>query len=104
MSKMNEEGFTLADSLLSLAAIMAMTVFILPLLAAMTVQSHAAWNKEKGMRMLYEESEQQIYSREDFYSEKVINGQWADISWETKQEKAEVCLHMEKVHWCAKEQ
>lgn len=101
---MNEQGFTLADSLLSLAAIIVMTAFLLPLMAAMNVQSQAAWSKEKGMRMLYEQGEKQVYSGEDFKLEKTIDGRPADISWETHQGKAEVCLFMEEEQWCIKEQ
>ncbi|GLY09946.1 type II secretion system protein [Bacillus badius] len=83
MLKNNEKGFTLAESLLSLMIMAMIAAFILPLMVQMTGQSKTLWEREKGMRLLYEESGKRLQERADFYVAYEGERQSYEISWET---------------------
>ncbi|MFK2824352.1 type II secretion system protein [Bacillus sp. B190/17] len=102
MLKKNEKGFTLAESLLSLMIMAMLAAFILPFMVQMTSQSKALWDKQRGMRILYEEGEKRWNERRDFHVVYNEAGEMYDISWETT--KAAACLEVSQQEICIKEQ
>jgi prepilin-type N-terminal cleavage/methylation domain-containing protein len=54
----NEKGFTLLESLLSLAVVVLMAQWLFPLMFHMVIKLETASNEETGMRLLYEELEE----------------------------------------------
>ncbi|MEK4028822.1 MULTISPECIES: type II secretion system protein [Bacillaceae] len=102
MLKNNEGGFTLAESLLSLMVIAMLAAFILPLMGQMTGQSKALWERQKGMRLLYEEGAKQMIEGEDFHVVYEREGEKYDISWETSIGSA--CFEVSGEVYCIKKQ
>ncbi len=60
MFRKNERGFTLAESLLSMMTILLLGTVVLPIATQMMVQSQLLWEKQEGMRVLFEEGESQF--------------------------------------------
>ncbi|WP_191991724.1 competence type IV pilus minor pilin ComGE [Bacillus aerolatus] len=102
MLKNNEKGFTLAESLLSLMVLVTLAVFLLPLMMQMTGQSKALWEKQKGMRILYEEGEKRLLEGKNFHFTYHGEGERYDISWETSE--ATVCYEFSGQAACIKKQ
>lgn len=102
MLKNNERGFTLAESLLSLMVIAILAAFILPLMVQMTGQSKALWERQKGMRLLYEEGGKRMIERKDFHLVYEGEGERYDISWETSTGSA--CFEVSGEVYCIKKQ
>lgn len=102
MLKNNESGFTLAESLLSLMVLTMLAGFVLPLMVQMTGQSKALWERQKGMRFLYEEGGKRVLEREDFHVVYEGEGERYDISWETT--KAAACFEVSGQVSCIKKQ
>lgn len=102
MLKKNEKGFTLAESLLSLMALAMLAAFILPFMIQMTGQSKALWEKQKGMRLLYEQGERHLLEGKDFHNVYHREGERYDISWETANGTA--CVTLSGEASCIKKQ
>ncbi|KMY54748.1 hypothetical protein AC623_13065 [Bacillus sp. FJAT-27231] len=102
MLRNNERGFTLAESLLSLMIIVMLAASVLPLMVQMTGQSKALWERQKGMRFLYEESGKRLLERKDFQVVYEEEGEKYDISWETT--KAAACFKVSGQASCINKQ
>ncbi|WP_203361767.1 type II secretion system protein [Bacillus sp. REN10] len=101
MWKNNEQGFSLAESLLSFSAILIVTIFILPLLLQMIGQSKALWEREKAMRVLFEEGEKYFQEDVDFTYVYVEEGEQYQVSWEAK---TAACVEVSGKSFCIQQQ
>ncbi|MGM7635547.1 hypothetical protein [Bacillus sp. Hm123] len=101
MWRNNEKGFSLAESLLSLSAVLILVMLILPLLLQMIGQSKALWEREKAMRVLFEEGEKRLHEGESFSYIYVEEGEEYHISWEAK---SAACVEVSKKKFCIQQQ
>ncbi|WP_338750069.1 hypothetical protein [Bacillus sp. FJAT-52991] len=101
MWKNNEKGFSLAESLLSLSAVLILTILILPLLLQMIGQSKALWEREKAMRILFEEGEKRLREGNSFTYVYVEEGEEYKISWEAR---AVACVEVSGKQFCIQQQ
>ncbi|WP_157796238.1 type II secretion system protein [Bacillus xiapuensis] len=105
MLKKAEQGFTLAESLLSLFIIMLLTALMVPLLMQMTTQPHRQWEQEQMIRILLEEGEKRLLEQKNFTS--IYEGEEGEtyrIIWETSAGKAEACVQNHSSAICIQEQ
>ena len=103
MLRKNERGFTVAESLLSLSILLLAAAVIFPLLFTMMMQLDERWQKLKGMRHLYEQSEQHMYQQGGF---SVIKGEEEDqfeLLWEEEGNRTKVCFQSNRAETCIKE-
>lgn len=101
MWRNNEKGFSLAESLLSLSAVLILTMLILPLLLQMISQSKSLWEREQAMRVLFEEGEKRLHEGTSFTYVYIEKGEEYHILWEPK---AAACVEVSRKEFCIRQQ
>ncbi|OKL38098.1 hypothetical protein BLL40_01350 [Domibacillus mangrovi] len=88
----SEEGFTLAESLLALTALFVAATFILPLCMKIEAETSKRWERQEGMRKLYEEAESRLYGPASFTYEMDTPNYTGQIYWEMENGKNQACV------------
>lgn len=100
----NEKGFTLAESLLGLSVLLISAVFIVPFCMKIIAETSSRWERQEGMRKLYEEAESRLYQPASFSQEVAHPHFTGRIFWEFKNGKEKACLSMDHQTTCVSEQ
>ena len=95
---------TLAESMLALTAFMIAAAVLLPFCFKLIEETSWRWERQEGMRKLYEEAESRIYTDASFVHELDHQKFKGEIVWEEVDGKSEACIKSREKKRCVVEQ
>lgn len=94
----------MAESLLALTALFVAASVILPFCMKIEAETSSRWERQEGMRKLYEEAESRLYESPSFTYEMDMPNFTGRIYWEMENEKNRACVSTADKTVCVSEQ
>ncbi|MCP3763314.1 hypothetical protein NLX67_13070 [Domibacillus sp. A3M-37] len=95
---------TLAESILALTVFFIAAAVLLPFCMKLFEETSWRWEKQEGMRKLYEEAESRIFSEASFFYKLDQSTVKGEIVWKETKGKSEACVAIGEKTTCVVEQ